>query len=63
MSYFPSTSFPGNGSSFSRLSAVLLEGGLAADEEGMERTSGRSRASAMRRMSVVVTSTTTGPSD
>ena len=48
-SYFPSTSLPGNGSSSAGVSAVLL--GIAGDMRtffSMERTSGSTRASAMR---------------
>ena len=55
MSYLPSTSFPGNGSSSAGVSAVLGVG-FAGAEDGMGRTN-NSRASA-RRTRVVTDSET-----
>ena len=66
-SYFPSTSLPGNGSSSVGVSAVLL--GFVRDmctPSSMERTSGRSRASATRASVVTTTNVSlvqTAPSD
>jgi hypothetical protein len=54
-SYFPSTSFPGNGSSWAGVSAVLGVG-FARAEDGMRRTDDRSRPTA-RRTRVVKTGT------
>ena len=49
-SYFPSTSFPGNGSSSAGVSAVLGVGFAGGAEDGMGRTNDRSRATARTRM-------------
>jgi hypothetical protein len=53
-SYFPSTSFPGNGSSSAGVSAVLGVG-LAGAEDGMGRTNDRGRPTTARRTRVTTT--------
>ena len=59
-SYFPSTSFPGNGSFSAGVSAVLGVG-FAGAEDGMRRTND-SRASARRRRVVTETKVLEGES-